>query len=372
MKKKYLFIIAFSLIAFSAISQIDLRNVAASLNLTSVMTNKPDKMFLYGLDKNKVLSSTTNSYYYHSTLGFNETTTYLDKNSISIYRSKTGFLYVIYNTGTKKNLVSYRNCYNSIEVDPNTKKAVFKDLFEEDKMVLDTLNCIQVLKQKGLDKNNLMTCTEVFININPVLYFFTTYYEIPRNTINSSKYSFNIELVTATNFIDLYKMLSPDMISNKLNSDILTNLNQSLKNEIAKISDLKPKGEFETTDQYNARTKTGEEQKTRIEENYQKIINEFKPLADKFASETVQNSVEDITLSVEEIGSYNADKQLFPVTINGVTKDVMIPLQQAKDFKEKKATIKVLAEKKISEDGTSFTLLNIRIVNPITGEVIIF
>ena len=372
MKKSIIVIIPFLFMVLASYSQIDIRKIAASLNLTSVQINKPEKMVLFGIDKDKISNSDANLYYYHSAIGFGQAKTYLDKNSIELFQSKNGKLSIIYNTGTKKTLTSFRNCYNSIEIDNIAKKANFKDLFEEDKIGLDTLDLLTIYRQKSVNGNNLIECSEILLSINPSIYFFRTYYEIPRTDINGSKYGFNIELVTTNSFLDLYKLLSSDAKNNTANSEILKKINHLMTVEVANIKELSPKGEFETSDQYAQRYKIGEIQKEQIENKYQKLTIEFKQLSDIYKIEKIQNSQEEIILKIENIGNYDADKQMFPITINGTTKSIKVSIEQAKSFKEKKNEIKVIAEKKLENDGETVQISNIKIINPLNGDIIDF
>lgn len=371
MKKIIIFFVSFCGV-FTSYSQIDIRKIAALMNISTVQINKQEKMVLFGIDKDKISNSNANLYYYHSTAGFGQIKPYLDKNSIDLFQYKNGKLCVIYDTGTKKTLTSYRNCYNSIEIDNGIKKASFKDLYEEDKMILDTLDLLTIYRQAGVNGNNLRTCSEILLSINPSLYFFRTYYEIPRTDISSSKYGFNIELVTTSSFLDLYKLLTYEAKSNTTNSEILEKINHLLTHEVAGIKELAPKGEFETSEQYNQRISKAQNQKQQVEEKYQKLINEFKLLAENDKTEKIQSSYKEIVLKIENIGNYDADKQTFPITINVTTKNIHVPIEQAKSFKDKKDEIKVTAEKKLDKDGETFLISNIKIINPFNGEVIIF
>lgn len=128
-------------------------------------------------------------------------------------------------------------------------------------------------------------------------------------------------------------------------------------------SDLfKPKGEFEPSTDYASRQREGENFKRQLEEKYADYEK-------KFFIQKIKFSHEAIKLSVEKIGTYDADKQLFPITINGFTDKVNVPLEHAPQFKTHINEIEVLAEKQLKEDGQTWQIFNVKIRNPITGDV---
>jgi hypothetical protein len=172
--------------------------------------------------------------------------------------------------------------------------------------------------------------------------------------------------------LDLYKLLTYEAKNNTINKEILENINHLMTYEIEGIKELAPKGEFETSEQYTQRISKAQNQKQQIEDKYQKLISEFKALSEKDKTEKIQNSNEKIILKIENIGNYDADKQIFPVTINGTTKNIKVPIEQAKSFKEKKNEIKITAEKKLDNDGETVLISNIKIINPLSGEIIDF
>jgi len=367
-----IFFLLFISLSSVAYSQIDVRKIASKLDISSVYVNKLDKMSLNGISKDKLENTNTNLYYYHSAQGFGQSKAYLDKNNIDLFLNKEGLVYIIFDAGFKKKLTSVRNCYNSIEIDNKSRKAKITDLFEEDKLNFISPNLLSVYSQNGLDNNSLYASSEILLGFNPPLYFFKTYYEIPRQNISSSKYGFNIELVLPNTILDLYKILSVDMKNKTFNDKFLEKINESLQTEISGVSALAPKGEFETTEKYYSRIEEGEEQKLQIEEKYNKLISEFKLLAEKDMLDKVNNSLEQVILKIDSIGNYDADNQTFPITINGITKNIKIPIEQARDFKTKKDVIKVIADEQLTENGENLKFFNIIIINPISGENIDF
>ena len=371
MNPKIFFLLFISLSSVSY-SQIDIRKIASKLNISSVYVNKMDKMSLNGISKDKLENANINLYYYHSAQGFGQSKVYLDKNNIDLFLNKDGLVYIIFDAGFKKKLTSARNCYNSIEIDNKSKKAQIIDLFEEDKLNFISPNLLSIYSQNGLDNIRLYASSEILLGFNPPLYFFKTYYEIPRQNISSSKYGFNIELIFPNTILDLYKILSIDLKDKTLNDEFLQKINESLQAEISNIPSLAPKGEFETTEKYNSRIKEGEKLKLQIEEKYNKLISEFKLLSEKDMLDKVNNSFEQVILIIDSIGNYDADNQFFPITINGITKNIKIPIEQARDFKTKKDIIKVIADKQLNENGESLKFFNIKIINPISGENIDF
>lgn len=355
--KSITFFLNFFSFASLTYSQIEFSLTANKVNLSRVKVNKPDKMTLFGVRKGKIDEVNTNFYYYHSTQGRDQTNVYLDNNDIDLFLNRNGEVFIIYASGFKKKLVSARNCYYSIEINDKNKKANFKVLYEEDKLSLKPLNLVTIFSQKGVDKYNHYSSTEILLGINPPVYFFRTYYEMPRTALSMDKYKFSIELIFPKSFLGLYKILSLDLINKSINDKILQKINEVMQQEISNVPSLAPKGEFETSEQYKKRINGGQIQKLQIEKKYQKQILAFKTLAKNEQQEKIRLSLKQVILKIDSIGRYDADKQIFPITIHGLTKNIKVPLEQAKEFKAKKDEIKVFANIQLNENGETFRIL---------------
>ena len=133
------------------------------------------------------------------------------------------------------------------------------------------------------------------------------------------------------------------------------------KNEIdAEFATLKPKDEFETQDQYNARNI---KEKDFILTKYENLFLEKTNITKR----KVADSYKQVVLEIDNLGSYIPEKQQFPITINGVTNLISIPLEDAKLFKPAYLSAKVTAIKQLDESGTYERVFNIKIANPNNG-----
>lgn len=63
------------------------------------------------------------------------------------------------------------------------------------------------------------------------------------------------------------------------------------------------------------------------------------------------------------------EREEFPITINGTTMSIKIPLDEARTFKPNVASAKVTASKQLNVTGTEYTVFNIKIAHPITGSI---
>jgi len=133
------------------------------------------------------------------------------------------------------------------------------------------------------------------------------------------------------------------------------------ENEIdAEFATLKPKDEFETQDQYNARNiKEKDFILTKYENLFLEKTNKTK--------RKVADSYKQVVLEIDNLGTYIPEKQQFPITINGVTNLISIPLEDAKLFKPAYLSAKVTAIKQLDESGTYERVFNIKIANPNNG-----
>jgi hypothetical protein len=121
-----------------------------------------------------------------------------------------------------------------------------------------------------------------------------------------------------------------------------------------------PKGEFETSADYAKRQSESAAYQNLIDEKYANV-------KDKFRIQLIRFSYEIIPLTITSIGTYNADKEVFPVTINGLTEDLKISLTEAVGFKSKINEINVTGEKQLLDNAIDYDVFNIKIINPVTG-----
>ncbi|MBK9403719.1 MAG: WD40 repeat domain-containing protein [Ignavibacteria bacterium] len=141
----------------------------------------------------------------------------------------------------------------------------------------------------------------------------------------------------------------------ELKYGILKKLQDELKEQTNLLeSNFTPKGEFETTEAFELRLKEKNDKINGINKFYQAKFEELKDrkkqeldvLEDRKQSENemaIQNSRRDTTVNISNVSTYNADKQTYAITINGITKNVLIPIDKAPKFKEnlKKAKSKM-------------------------------
>ncbi|MDP8205517.1 MAG: caspase family protein [Candidatus Electryonea clarkiae] len=148
------------------------------------------------------------------------------------------------------------------------------------------------------------------------------------------------------------------------------------------ISDLfQPQDEFETETEYQARLSRGNEEKQAIEEKYTFQLEQLKQkMREKKEAESIRaenelqaqicQSLTEANLSIDSLGSYNADAEVFPVIV-GVVSDkivkISIPRNEARSFKENLQTVEVIGMKQFQRNLRDYDYFNIVIVHPITG-----
>jgi len=88
--------------------------------------------------------------------------------------------------------------------------------------------------------------------------------------------------------------------------------------------------------------------------------------------EKIKNSYRLITLRIEKLGYYNANTEKFPITINGVSDSLTVPIAEAQSFKINYLKAKVTAAKQLLLDGITYDIFNIQVEHPITKELFPF
>ena len=134
---------------------------------------------------------------------------------------------------------------------------------------------------------------------------------------------------------------------------------EQINNEISAVPF---KDEFETLEAYNIRLS---KEKNRIFSKYENINAERK----KELIKQIQDSYSQIQLKIDQIGPYIAEREEFPITINGNILSIKIPLEEAKTFKPNYANAKVTASKQLNITGSEYETFNIKIAHPITGSI---
>lgn len=85
--------------------------------------------------------------------------------------------------------------------------------------------------------------------------------------------------------------------------------------------------------------------------------------------EKIKNSYEEFTTGITSIGTYHADREEFPITIDGVTSNVKVPIENARDFKSNYKSMKVVAMRQLLDDAKTTEVFNMKVVNVKSGSV---
>jgi WD40 repeat protein len=129
-----------------------------------------------------------------------------------------------------------------------------------------------------------------------------------------------------------------------------------IKAKLALYSDMcKPKDEFETTEQYNARI-----------EQYKKIKSGLKQECINDEIKGVQSSIlgtyKYVYLKIASLSNYNADAQQYQVTVNNNSYTLSMPVDEARSFKDSWQTAKVKGIERKNLDGTE--VINMQVIHP--------
>jgi hypothetical protein len=72
-------------------------------------------------------------------------------------------------------------------------------------------------------------------------------------------------------------------------------------------------------------------------------------------------------LTITSVGTYNADNETFPVTIQGITQQIKIPRTEARSFKENWQRAEVRGMKQLENNLVTWEYFNLEIIHPVTG-----
>ncbi len=140
-----------------------------------------------------------------------------------------------------------------------------------------------------------------------------------------------------------------------------------VKEKTAAKKDLtKPKGEFETTQQYEARLKQFEAlKKGFIAECTREAKAREKAEQDKRDREIVATH-KYVMLPIDGVGTYNADERSLPIQFQGTMYNITMDIEEAKSFKANVNKAKVKAISRVINGNTE--ILNFELVHPVTAK----
>jgi hypothetical protein len=165
-----------------------------------------------------------------------------------------------------------------------------------------------------------------------------------------------------------YKAKADENAFNELKSKALIFYAVNLKADIKNSPLFDPKDEFESTSLYQSRQKKAEEFKIDLINKYTYQYKEYVEKKEIERIEKIKNSYSQVNLSISQLGIYDSERQIFPITFEGLRPlEINIPIQEAKSFKENLYNVKVIADKQLSEDAESYHFFNFIITHPITG-----
>ncbi len=125
---------------------------------------------------------------------------------------------------------------------------------------------------------------------------------------------------------------------------------------------VKPKDEFETTEQYNKRL----EQFIALKATLKDDCIRDGGIAFKNVAWTLYQNV---ALKIDNISDYDADNQKYQLTIDKVSYTLMMPVQDAKTFKTSWQTIQVKAVRRYDQVSKVSDYINITFVHPVSKAV---
>jgi uncharacterized protein YjiK len=123
-----------------------------------------------------------------------------------------------------------------------------------------------------------------------------------------------------------------------------------------------PKDEFENTSEYMQRRTNADSYKT----SYMQKLKDNYPVLRK---QKIANSYKAILFKIQNVGTYNADDQTLPITVNNQTEVLKMSGPEARSFKENISSVQVKAATQLLDNLVQNDIFNIEITHPTTGAV---
>ena len=136
--------------------------------------------------------------------------------------------------------------------------------------------------------------------------------------------------------------------------------------EIAALKAQAPKGEFETTAAHRQRLENAKAKEKRIKDRYARQLQEEHARLDAEIKQAILASRRETTPGKGTLGTFDADAQVFPITVKGRKYKVSVPLAAAPDFKRRFGSLKLVGEQQLNEQG-KWEIFNFAVQDPQTG-----
>ncbi len=139
-----------------------------------------------------------------------------------------------------------------------------------------------------------------------------------------------------------------------------------------------PKDEFETNDEYSTRLSAQRKLmaalKAELDARAQhrraekaRMLAEQAAEAERMKKVKISESLAPASFTPSAIGSYNAERETFPLTVNGSVYTVKVPRGEARDFKEQYRAAKVEGYRQLSDNLRDYDYFNLVVTHPVTG-----
>ena len=158
------------------------------------------------------------------------------------------------------------------------------------------------------------------------------------------------------------------------NADVLKKYSSQVDADCMASPLFAAKDEFETEAQYSQRQKEAAVFREGLVEKYRlqyiEVLKEEqrqRMAAEENRIRKIKESFTTVKINLDELGTYDAEKEVFPVKVCGKNFELKIPRTEAKTFKENLAQAEVQADKQLLEDARSTDCFNIVVTHPITG-----
>lgn len=139
-----------------------------------------------------------------------------------------------------------------------------------------------------------------------------------------------------------------------------------LKDKIASKKDMtRPKGEFETTEQYEARIKQFELIKKSFVAECQREAKAKKQAEQEKRDKEILSTYKYVMMPLGGLGTYNADDKFYPIKFQGNMYNVNMGIEDAKSLKLNFAKAKVKAISRVINGNNE--VFNFQLIHPVSG-----
>ena len=128
-----------------------------------------------------------------------------------------------------------------------------------------------------------------------------------------------------------------------------------------------PQDEFESDAEYQTRVKKQQGAIAQVKAEFEAKRQTRQEEAERQLQLKIEESRQFVAFAIESIGTYSANEESFPISVQGKSYTLKVPRNEARSFKENVAQVQVQGYKQLQRGLTTWEYFNLTAIHPLSG-----